>query len=70
MSKLFDKTILTFEKILNNFDIRVLLTTPFDDFGEILHDSVTEKLKNECVDMMAIVKQVDILLETSLLLFI
>jgi len=59
MCKQFDKTIIAFEQILNNFDIKTLLTTPFDEFGEILHDSVTEKLKNECIEMMALVKQDD-----------
>jgi len=58
MVKKFDEVLSSFDQILNNFDIRVLLTTPFDEFGEIMHDSVTDRLKAECVEMMAIIKLV------------
>lgn len=58
MVKKFDEVLGSFDQVLNNFDIRVLLTTPFDEFGEILHDSVTDRLKAECVEMMALIKLV------------
>ncbi len=58
MVKKFDEVLGSFEQILTKFDIRVLLTTPFDEFGEILHDSVTDRLKSECIEMIGIIKLV------------
>lgn len=58
MAKKFDEIISAFREILDNFNLKILLVTPFDEFGEILHDSVVERLKGECTDIMAIIKTV------------
>ena len=58
MCKKFDEVLLAFQDVLVRFDIKTLLTNPFDDFGEILHGSVLDKFKAECVEMMNIVKLV------------
>ena len=58
MCKKFEDIIAGFREILDNFSLTALLTTEFDEFGEILHDSVIEQLKMECTDIMAIIKLV------------
>jgi hypothetical protein len=58
MGKKLDEILVASKLILDQFDIKTILTSKFDEFGEILHDSVIEKFKAECVEMMDIIKSV------------
>jgi len=58
MAKKLDEILNASRMILDHFDIKSILTSKFDDFGEILHESVIERFKAECVEMMDIIKSV------------
>lgn len=48
----FNETIDSFYQILNNFNLDFLLTATFDDYGEILPQSIIEILKDACMNFI------------------
>jgi len=45
--------------ISEQFDLQFLLTSKFDDYGEIMHDYVIEKIKTECCEILKDIKLED-----------
>ena len=48
----FETLIAGFKSILENFNLETLISTPFDEYGEVIHESVVEHLRDECVKMI------------------
>lgn len=58
MGRKLNEVLKAFKSIINDFNIDTVLTTKFDEFGEIVHDSVVDRFKKEFVGIMEIVKGV------------
>jgi len=59
MAKKFEEIIVGYKIISEQFDLQFLLTSKFDDYGEIMHDYVIEKIKTECCEILKDIKLED-----------
>ena len=47
-----------YKELIDNFNIFYLFSGNFDEFGEIIHISITDKLKKICTEMIKVLKEV------------
>jgi hypothetical protein len=59
MRKTFTFLFDSFRDVIENFSLSSLLTRPLDNFGEVIHDSVIDKVKHECLLAIQELKLID-----------
>ena len=54
----FEEIIQTYQEINQKFNLKFLMSSKFDEYGEIIHGSVIETIKIECIDILNKIKNV------------